>query len=187
MASLAGAGLLVCANAASASPRFFASSAQCESAHVLAAGGCRTAFANALAEFASKAPSFPSRRACFRAFGPCMPWPPGTRRFSEFRPQWIGVTVEDGDVATPAVAPGRRPLAFTPQSTASLSSAATTSARSKPPADEVPDARIMTPHGDDDGEAGGPAPRAGGGFTMIDGVLTYPAPARFQPRAARHP
>ena len=31
------------------------------------------------------------------------------------------------------------------------------------------------------------AGKAGGGFTMQDGVLTYPAPARFQPKNLKRP
>ena len=45
--------------------------------------------------------------------------------------------------------------------------------------------RQATPHG---GEDGGDTAKAvpGAGFTMQDGVLTYPAPARFQPKNLKH-
>ena len=164
--------------------RLFVSAQQCERAKALAPGACRTAFANALAEFAAKAPTYRSRRACFKAFGPCMPWPIGTRRFDAFRPQWIGVTVETDMTAAPAVAPGRVSFVFTPQSTAALSPAAAAPAPA-PTLEAEPRAVIMTP--DDDGAGAAPAPRAGGGFTVIDGVLTYPAPARFQPKTSGRP
>lgn len=166
-----------------AAGRLFVSARQCEAAKVLGPGACRTAFANAMAEFAAKAPSFRSRRACFQSFGPCMPWPIGTRSFGAFRPQWIGIMLAADLTATPAVAPGRIHFDFTPQSTAALTPAAEhpTTAAPEPAA-----ATILTP--DDGGEApSGPAPRGGGGFTVIDGVLTYPAPARFQPKALHHP
>ena len=170
--------------------RFFASPTQCESAKALASGACRTAFANALAEFAAKAPTYRSRRACFRQFGPCMPWPVGTRSFSQFRPQLVGVTVvvsATGPAVMPAVAPGRVHLDFEPQSVANLSPAA---AQSRPPSRPAesgePVAKIMTPD-EDEAASPSPPPPAGSGFTVIDGVLTYPAPARFQPKALKHP
>ena len=164
-----------------------ASARQGDSAKALAPGACRTAFANALAEFAAKAPSYRSRRACFKEFGPCMPWPIGTRRFSAFRPQWIGITVGPDMTAAPAVAPGRIRFDFEPQSTASLSPAAATAPPAAASGVGGTETRLMTP--DHDGRAADDvsAPRAGGGFTMIDGVLTYPAPARFQPKAPKHP
>lgn len=165
-----------------ASGRLFASARQCEAAKALAPDACRTAFANAMAEFAAKAPRFRSRRACFQRFGPCMPWPIGTRSFGEFRPQWIGITLAADLTAMPAVAPGRIPLDFAPQSTAALTPAAS---RPAPEAPEPAAATILTP--DEDGDAApGPAQHGGGGFTVIDGVLTYPAPARFQPKALHH-
>ncbi len=44
--------------------------------------------------------------------------------------------------------------------------------------------RSRTARGRDTGDEGGDAAAAkpGAGFTMMDGVLTYPAPARFQPK-----
>lgn len=178
-----GLALLVAASPARAAVgQLLVSTRQCESTRALTPGACRTAFANALAEFAAKVPTYRSRRACFKAFGPCMPWPIGTRRFSQFRPQWIGITVAVDGTAVPAVAPGRLTFGFAPQATATLSPTAASVAT---PASADPTA-ILTP--DDDGAVGdGPAPRAGGGFTVIDGVLTYPAPARFQPKAPKHP
>jgi hypothetical protein len=184
---LCGCSLLAGGETAASASRFFSSSAQCETAGRLAAQVCRTAFANALAEFTAKAPSFSTRRACFRAFGPCMPWPIGTHRFNEFRPQWIGVEVDEALRVTPAIAPGRHAIAFQPQSTASLSGAALASRPASTDASSVPEARILTPDDDSPGGAAEPAPRAGGGFTVIDGVLTYPAPARFQPKVPRRP
>lgn len=167
---------------AAASPRFFASAGQCEEARILVPGSCRIAFANAMAEFAAKAPVYRSRLACMKQFGPCMPWPIGTRRFDAFRPQWVGAVV-DTDTVAPVTAPGRIRLEFVPQSFAALSAGAATQSV----VHEEPAVRIMTPdeHGGDD--AAGPPPRAGEGFTVIDGVLTYPAPARFQPKNLKHP
>ncbi|MDX7951709.1 DUF1190 domain-containing protein [Lichenihabitans sp. Uapishka_5] len=179
------AALMVCGPAtpwqAQAMPgRFFASPRQCEGAKAIAPAACRTAFANALAEFAAKAPSYPSRRACMKAFGPCMPWPIGTRRYSSFRPQWIGIVLAADASVAPAVAPGRLRLDFATQSTASLSPAAVAPTGPAPdPEGDHP--TILTPDRDDT-VSRLPTPRAGGGFTVIDGVLTYPAPARFQPK-----
>ncbi|MCW6508723.1 DUF1190 domain-containing protein [Lichenifustis flavocetrariae] len=191
-AAIAGASMgLVSGQAEANATRFFASPAQCESARALAPGACRTAFANALAEFAAKAPMYRSRRACFRQFGPCMPWPVGTRSFSQFRPQWVGVTVDastSGPAVMPAVAPGRIHLVFAPQSVSSLSPAATETPRPSHPSDTgEPVANIMTPDEDEAASPASPPPAAGSGFTVIDGVLTYPAPARFQPKALKHP
>ena len=44
-------------------------------------------------------------------------------------------------------------------------------------------------HASDDGNSEGSGAivsRPGGGFTLEDGVLTYPAPARFQPKNLKH-
>ena len=180
--------LVVPGPARAAVGRLFASAQQCESAKALAPGTCRTAFANAMAEFSAKVPTYRSRRACFKEFGPCMPWPMGTHRFSQFRPQWIGITVGADMTASPAIAPGRIRFDFAPQSTAALSPAAAAGAAPAAAHEEgAAQATILTPDDDTTGDREAAPPRPGGGFTVIDGVLTYPAPARFQPKVLKHP
>jgi hypothetical protein len=178
---------MVSAALAASTAKTYATEAQCERDRALRPAACKTAFANARTEFELKAPSYRSRRACFQHFGPCMPWPIGARAFSEFRPQWLGVTVDTSApeaAAVPAVASGKLKLIFTPQSLVSLLPAA--ASQTEPLAHETPQAKPGRAMSDSDGEGEGPAsppPPRGSGFEVIDGVLTYPAPARFQPKA----
>ena len=171
-------------------PRSYASPAQCERGHDLPREACRTAFANARGEFEAKSPRFGSRRQCFRRFGPCMPWPIGTQRLDQFRPQWLGITVSrtaSETVAKPWVAPGKLTLDFAPQSVSAL---APGSRPADTTADEIVPIQPASHHHEAESDDPGPAPAPpppGSGFKIIDGVLTYPAPARFQPGALRHP
>lgn len=113
--------------------RTFATEIACAKAPGLGAGMCRQAFAAARIEFEAKTRSYPNRFACFRAYGPCMPWPAGAAPYAHFRPQWMGVTVvgpAGSLTALPIVAPGRVALALTARSLAEAVAAAS------PPAEE---------------------------------------------------
>ena len=174
---------------ADSGPRTFATQAQCERGRGLPSSACKTAFANVQTEFEAKTPRFSTRRQCYRQFGPCMPWPPGTQRIHEFRPQWLGISVDTRSptvMAAPWVAPGKLNLSFAPQSVSVLSPAVSNAE----PVDSEPPVHAVSRRHERDGEDAGPMsppPPPGSGFTMIDGVLTYPAPARFQPKALRRP
>ena len=98
--------------------RTFVNEIACAKAAGMTASTCRQVFAAARIEFEAKTRSYPSRFACYRAYGPCMPWPADAAPFAHFRPQWMGATVHGADVALsamPLVAPGRIALAFAPR------------------------------------------------------------------------
>ncbi len=165
----------------------YSSEADCLAAHELAAPLCRSAFANARAEFEARTTSFPSMAQCAKSYRTCAPWPPGAPAKSSFRPRWAGVDIVDTPKeksVTPATAAGVKTLSFAPQpltefraldvrGTRPLSSFATrppvrasSTIRSGEPASEAPSA----------------PPPPGSGFKLEDGVLTYPAPSRFLPK-----
>jgi hypothetical protein len=97
--------------------RTFATEIACNKASSLGATVCRQAFAAARAEFESRTRSYPSRFACYRAYGPCMPWPAGS--LARFRPQLMSVTIggpAEARTALPVVASGHLTLALSPRS-----------------------------------------------------------------------
>ncbi len=193
-------------SARAAGPSRFASydtESDCVAAHTMGPGVCRTAFANARAEYESKTPSFPSQALCARRFATCMAWPPGTdTRKASFRPRWDGVDIVDTPTersVTPspgitgrAIRFAARPLTEAPRELVIRGAGApmppvvrggappTIPYAVRPSQAEpvVRHARRATPS---DSAAPANAP-PGSGFTYENGVLTYPAPARFQPK-----
>lgn len=194
--------ILAAGSAQSASPSRFASydsETECLAAHTLAPAICHTAFANARAEYEAKTPSFASRALCAQRYAFCMSWPPGGASAASYRPSWDGVDIVDTpgehsvtpspgsavkgvrfaarpltDEATPLIIRGaaipvplRRPgeapsIASHPGRPSSAPAVQRAGAPERELAPSAP-------------------PPPGSGFKLEDGVLTYPAPARFQP------
>lgn len=159
------------------------SEAECSAARVLSAALCKTAFANARAEFEAKTPVFATKAECIKAFGGCAAWPPGSRRF---RPHWSGVEIVDTPrekSVTPVLDTSRK-LAFAPRpltAAAPAQAARTWPVRPlRPGAADTAKRPAAGPEGDEEG-AVAPA-KPGSGFTLEDGVLTFPAPARYDPK-----
>lgn len=173
----------------------YLSEGECTAGRVLPAAVCRSAFANARAEFESKTPAFPSMTQCARALGKCAPWPAGGKGRVLFRPQWSGVDIVDTPrekSVTPARVSGvkltfaARPLAGPAAEPREL-----VVRGARPPVGF----RLGSPvtgrtvfqraaHSTAPERALGPSapPLPGSGFKLQDGVLTYPAPARFAPK-----
>ncbi len=196
------AGIMLATNAfAAAGPsRFasYASEAECLGSHTLGASTCRSAFANARQEYEAKTPSFQSQALCQRRFSSCMAWPPGTamERQTTYRPEWDGVDIVD--------TPSEQTVTPSPGSTGRLIRFAARPLNAEPARDLV--IRGAVPHPGAAGKPGHPtfagasfqhatratsperelppsaSPPPGSGFTLEDGVLTYPAPQRFQPK-----
>lgn len=198
LAALVGA--LAIDPAQAAGPARFASydsELDCVAARTIAPAVCRSAFANARAEYEAKTPSFASQVLCTRRYASCMAWPPGADAHrASFRPAWDGVDIVDTPTehsVTPspgstgrAVRFAARPLMEEPRSLVIrgagipvppfprggpplLAGHPGPTARRAAGTPEVP----LSPRA---------APPPGSGFKLEDGVLTYPAPARFQPR-----
>lgn len=192
--ALAGVALLAAGAARAAGPSRFASydsEPQCVAARTIAPALCRSAFANARAEYEAKTPAYPSEALCTRHYASCMAWPPGAApRKASFRPAWDGVDIVDtpGEHSvTPspgstgrAIRFASRPLTDEPRSLVIRGVGAPL-----PPAVGRPGptpAFVQRGAGPErELPPSAPAP-AGSGFTLKDGVLTYPAPARFQPQ-----
>ena len=95
--------------------RSFVNEIACSRAPGLTAAECHKAFALARAEYLAKTRSYPSRFACYRAYGPCSPWPAGGGPAAQFRPQLMGMVVAGpatARTAVPVVAPGKAKLAL---------------------------------------------------------------------------
>lgn len=95
--------------------RLFANELACSRASGLTAPDCRKLFALARAEYLAKTHSYPSRFACYRAYGPCSPWPAGGGPLAQFRPQLMGMVLSGpttAPTALPVVAAGRTKLAL---------------------------------------------------------------------------
>ncbi len=197
--------VLAAGSAQAAGPSRFASydsELDCVTAHTLAPAVCHTAFANARAEYEAKTPSFASRALCTQRFASCMPWPPGNGgSAASFRPSWDGVDIVDtpGEhsvtpspgLAAKGVRFAARPL--TDEATPLVIRGASVPVPLRRPGEAPliagrPGRPSSAPA--DVQRAGAPErelapsapPPAGSGFKLEDGVLTYPAPARFQPR-----
>jgi hypothetical protein len=190
-------------SARAAGPSRFASydtESDCVAAHTMGPAVCRTAFANARSEYEAKTPSFPSQALCTRRFAACMAWPPGIDSGkASFRPRWDGIDIVDTPTersVTPspgstgrAIRFAARPLTEAPRELVirgaaapmppvvrgvaplnagrpSLAEPVVGHARGAPPSDRAAPANAPP----------------GSGFTYENGVLTYPAPARFQPK-----
>ncbi len=202
LVALAGLMSVADATAATGQSRFasYASEAECLGSHTLSAAICRSAFANARQEYEARTPSFPNQALCQRRYASCMAWPPAASagRQTSFRPEWDGVDIVDTPTEqTVTPSPGStgrsirfaaRPLVAEPQRDLLIRGAAGSGAAS------VNAARpgrpgVTTPYVQ---RAGSTAPEReppqsappppGSGFKLEDGVLTYPAPERFQPK-----
>ena len=183
------------------------SEAECLGAHTLAPGVCRSAFANARAEYEAKTPSFASRALCVRRFSSCMAWPPGARAATAtFRPSWDGVDIVDtpGEHSvTPAPGGAMTGIRFAARPLGEealplvIRGAAGLSPPVRPgggapvagrPGRHGPASAIVQRTGaPEPASPPGAPPPPGSGFKIEDGVLTYPAPARFQPRNLPRP
>ena len=188
--------LLLAGHAAASGPSRFASyeaESDCVAARTLSPVVCRTAFARARAEYEAKTPSFASQALCTRRYGACMAWPPGgPAGGAAFRPRWDGVDIVDTPTehsVTPSPGSTGRTVRFAARSLDAEPAPLVIRGASPP----VPPRR----NGTAPSLAGRPAPAPavaarmgapgatpppGSGFKLEDGVLTYPAPARFQPR-----
>ena len=164
----------------------YASERDCASDRVLSAAVCHSAFANARAEFEAKTGSFSSMEQCAKVYGSCAPWSQDKGPAS-FRPRWSGVDIVDTPQeksVTPAVARGSKGLRFAARS---LSGSDTSSPEllvrgaGRPAAAPVGPRPIRAARGPEPRQNSVPSGTPGGGFTLQDGVLTYPAPARFAP------
>lgn len=202
VAALAGLMSVANATAATGQSRFasYASEAECLESHTLSAAICHSAFANARQEYEAKTPSFPSQTLCQRRYASCMAWPPelSAGRQATFRPEWDGVDIVDTPTEqTVTPSPGStgrsvrfaaRPLAAEPQRDLLIRGAAGSRAASVAAA-RFGRPSVATPYVQRAGttvpERGLPPsapPPPGSGFKLEDGVLTYPAPERFQPK-----
>ena len=188
--------LLVAGPAVASGPSRFASyeaEADCVAARTLSPAVCRTAFARARAEYEAKTPSFANQALCTRRYASCMAWPPGGRPVgTAFRPRWDGVDIVDTPTehsVTPSPGSTGRTVRFAARSLDAEPAPLVIRGASPP----VPPRRggpAPSPAGRPTpapavaarmGVPGAPPP-PGSGFKLEDGVLTYPAPARFQPR-----
>ena len=202
------AGLMSVADASGATgPSRFASygsEAECLGSHSLSATVCRSAFANARQEYEAKTSSFPSQAMCLRRYASCMAWPPDAAagRQTSYRPEWDGVDIVDTpteQTVTPSPGSTGRSIRFAARPLAepqrdllirgaaagsrAASIAAARSGRSNPAAPFVQRAAGSTAPERDLAPSAPPPP--GSGFKLEDGVLTYPAPERFQPKNLR--
>ena len=204
MFALAGFISVANASAAQGQSRFasYASEAECLGSHTLSASTCRSAFANARQEYETKTPSFPSQTLCRRRFASCMAWPPdaSSNRPTAFRPEWDGVDIVDTPTEqTVTPAPGStgrsirfaaRPLNTEPQhdlviqgAAPGLRSAPGLATRPGRPIVSAPPIQHAAGSTSPERELPPSAPPLpGSGFKLEDGVLTYPAPERFQPK-----
>lgn len=174
----------------------YTTESECAGGHILSASVCRSAFANARAEFEAKTPAFSSMAQCAKAFGACSPWPPGRHGRGAFRPQWSGIDIVDTPrekSVTPARVSAGKKLSFVPRPLMApageprelvvRASRPMAGGRFGPP--PIGNMRIQHAfHAPRPEPVPGPSaqPPSGSGFKLEDGVLTYPAPARFAPK-----
>ena len=174
----------------------------CVAAHTFAPAACRTAFANARSEYEAKTPSFASQALCTRRYASCMAWPPGAAGTpAGYRPSWEGVDIVDTPTehsVTPAPGSTGRAVRFAARSMTEEPAPLVIRGATIPvPPRRAGDAPLIAGHPGRPSPApavvqrGGreerdlppsAPPPPGSGFKLQDGVLTYPAPARFQPR-----
>ncbi|WP_165359391.1 DUF1190 domain-containing protein [Lichenibacterium minor] len=178
----------------------YESEAGCVAAHTFAPASCRVAFANARSEYEAKTPAFSSQALCTRAYASCMAWPPGAAgRATTFRPSWDGVDIVDTPTehsVTPSPGSTGRAVRFAARSLdeepvrltirgAAVPVPPTRSIRGAPPVGARPSAApavVQRGGGPERELPPSPVPPPGSGFKLEGGVLTYPAPARFQPK-----
>lgn len=201
-------GLLVlgAGGAWAAGPSRFASydtEADCVAAHTFAPAACRIAFANARSEYEAKTPSFASQALCTQRYASCMAWPPGGGgKAASFRPSWDGVDIVDTPTehsVTPSAGSTGHAVRFAARSLEEEPARLTIrgAAIPVPPTRALPGAPLIAGRPGRPSAAPAvvqragaaekdlppsPVPPPGSGFKLEDGVLTYPAPARFQPK-----
>ena len=167
----------------------YATESDCAAGHILTASVCRSAFASARLEFASKTPAFASMSQCTKAFGTCAAWPPGHGGRASFRPQWSGVDIVDTPhekSVTPALG-GMRKISFAPLPLTAPVEERDLVVRAARQFAGRPTGASRIQHAFRTSEPEKPytpaeVPPPGSGFKVEDGVLTYPAPARFAPK-----
>ncbi len=174
----------------------YLSESECAAGRVLSAAVCRSAFANARAEFEAKTPAFSSLMQCARTYRTCAAWPPGARSHTVYRPQWTGVDIVDTPhekSVTPARTTGGPRLSFAPRSLTGPAAEprelvvrgarpATLARFGAHPVGAAPIQRAAHAAVPERALGPSPLPPPGSGFKLEDGVLTYPAPARFAPK-----
>ncbi len=196
------AGLLAPSAGHAAGPSRFASydsEPQCIAAGTIPAPLCRSAFANARSEYEAKTPAFASEALCTRRYASCMAWPPGNPTAkASYRPSWDGVDIVD--------TPSEHSVTPSPGSTGKTIRFAARPLTEEPRPLVIRGAGMPVPRDSApliQGRPGRPSPTApfvehasgperpipptpmpppGSGFKLEDGVLTYPAPSRYQPK-----
>lgn len=186
-----------------AGPSRFASydtEADCAAAHTFAPAACRIAFANARSEYEAKTPSFASQAMCTQKYASCMAWPAsGSGKAAVFRPSWNGVDIVDTPTehsVTPSAGSTGKGVLFAARSLDGEPARLTIRGATipVPPSRSTPELPVIAGRPSAAPafaqRAGAPVkepppspvPPVGSGFKLEDGVLTYPAPARFQPK-----
>ncbi len=202
--------LLLAGGAQASGPSRFASygaEADCVAARTLPAATCHTAFANARSEYEAKTPSFASQALCTRRYASCMAWPPGgAAGRAAFRPSWDGVDIVDTpsehSVTPSPGSTGRtvrfaaRPLTVEPAPLVIRGAGlpvppqrggSAPLIQGRPGRPSPPPALAQRSGAPERQLSPSAPPPPGSGFKLEDGVLTYPAPARFQPRNLPRP
>ncbi len=173
----------------------YGTEAACAAGHVLTAALCRTAFANARAEFEARTTEFADEARCAKVYGSCAAWPPGARGAPRFRPAWDGVDIVDTPrekSVTPSLARAAKAIPFAPKPLVAFVDPERDLTVRPAPAVGMGVARAGAGGRVRRGAAApepppGAPPPPGSGFKLEDGVLTYPAPARFQPKNLPRP
>jgi hypothetical protein len=164
----------------------YGSETECAADRVLSALVCRTAFANARAEFEIKTKAFSSQAQCSKAFGSCAPWPPaahGASGAASFRPVFAGVEIIDTPrekSVTPIVSGTGFRFGFAPRPLTAPAPPVIPPRQAAVRPSLRPAARL--PLADDAVPPPMAPPPPGSGFTIRNGVLTFPAPARYAPQ-----
>ena len=164
------------------------SEGDCLAGRILTPAVCRSAFASARSEFEAKTAAFGSLAQCTKVYGSCAAWPPGTASRSSFRPQWGGIDIVDTPTeksVTPSISGGSKRVRFAARPLAgdeAVRELVVRGGRRLAPAPVGAPQRAVRGARRSEPDAASPG-ASGGGFTMQNGVLSFPAPARFAPRA----
>jgi hypothetical protein len=168
----------------------YGTEAQCVGEHILTPFACRSAFARARGAFEADTTAYPTLQQCAKAYGSCAPWPPGSR--ASFRPPFQGVDIVDtpGEKSVTPASPVRAlrfaalPLSgpVAPPRELTVRGGKRASIPVAPPVPQGRASRPVRPSAAAAATSRPVAPPPGSGFKMENGVLTYPAPERFQPR-----
>ncbi len=162
------------------------SESDCLAGRILTPAVCRSAFASARNEFEAKTAAFGSLAQCTKVYGSCAAWPPGTASRSTYRPQWGGIDIVDTPTeksVTPSISGGSKRVRFAARPLGgdeAVRELVVRGGRRLTPAQGAPQRAVRTTRRS---EPDAPRSAPGGGFTIENGVLSFPAPARFAPRA----